>query len=539
VQPNYPQRRALQRDLGRHYEGCKDKNAGRFKGRRLQSYCAAVAWTIAKKDPRYGDYFSARNRKGEAMKRNSKGRFVKSTRRRHRPKSGSEARRRRAPRRHYRARASMAMMPARQVRRAASPRRRRRRRARARAYAAAPRRRRRRSSRRAGPKNIVVMGEARRSRRRGRRRSRAHAPPLLTAGGVVVFCIGGLIGYEVTDLVDRLIASQSTATPAAGTTAPALPAGVSSVAQFNDAAVAAKPTMGRIFWGLSQIVMGFGLGWAVPWAGLKLFFYGWGAAATFHLGGRLINTWIVMPLLAPAAGQPANRLFTHEANAQALLNPPASTTPSTTAGMIGHPQLPVGQPAARVPQALATHRAAQPVGLGASVAPLQFSRQAYANMAAQAAAAAAGPANASGFVYRPEGSQVTPPANNPPPGTPPSPGGSTLPGSTPPATTMPPPGGNGGGGPGTSPPIFPPPPAGSPPWQQPCPPCSPVGPPPLQQTQQINPGALWNGPTPCCGASPCQCGNCGQPPQPSQTGQRDFAHPLFRSIKDAQRRRAA
>lgn len=377
------------------------------------------------------------------------------------------------------------------------------------------------------------MGESR--RRRGRRRVRAHAPPLLTAGGVVVFCIGGLIGYEVTDIVDRYIASQSTATPAAGTTAPALPAGVSSVAQFNDLAVASKPSMGRIFWGLSQIVMGFGLGWAVPWSGLKLFFYGWGAAATFHLGGRLINTWIVMPLLAPAAGQPASRLFTHEANAQALLNPstttPAATPAGTTAGMIGHPRLPSG---ARVPQALATHRAAQPVGLGATVAvkPLNFSQQAYDAIAA----GQRGPANASGFVYVPEGSQVNPPANNPtpppmqPPGTPPSPGGSTLPGSSPPS--MSPPNGNGGG--------FPPPPAGSPPWQQPCPPCSPTAPPPLQQTQQINPGALWNGPTPCCGSSPCQCGNCGQPPagQTGQPVQRDFAHPLFRSIKDSQRRAA-
>lgn len=370
------------------------------------------------------------------------------------------------------------------------------------------------------------MGE-RRPRRRGRRRVRAHAPPLLTAGGVVVFCIGGLIGYEVTDLVDRYLASQSTATPAAGATAPTLPAGVTSVAQYDDLAIAAKPSMGRIFWGISQIVMGFGLGWAVPWSGLKLFFYGWGAAATFHLGGRLINTWIVMPLLAPAAGQPPSRLFTHETNAQALLNPSTSTTtPSTTAGMIGSPRLPAGQPAARVPQALATHRAAQPVGLGATVAPLNFSKAAYDAMAA----AQAGPANASGFVYRPEG--WTPPASNPPPGTPPSPGGSTLPGSAPPAMTMPP-NGNGGGSP--------PPPAGNPPWQQPCPPCSPSGPPPLQQTQQVNPGALWNGPTPCCGASPCQCGNCGQPPagQTGQPPQRDFAHPLFRSIKDSQRRRAA
>jgi hypothetical protein len=537
VRPNYPRRRELQRSLGHHYEDCKTKNAGRFKGRRLQSYCAAVAWTIAQNDPRYRDYFRQqpkgktpmRRRRGRTPPRNPRtGKFMRSSR--HRPKSGSEARRRRSPRR-YRARASTAMMPAREVRRAAAPRRRRRR-ARARtAYAYAPRRRRRRSSRRSGPKNIVVMGETHRRRRRGRR-VRAHAPPLLTAGGVVVFCIGGLIGYEVTDLVDRYIASQSTAAPAAGTTAPALPTGVTSVAQYNDLAVAAKPSMGRIFWGLSQIVMGFGLGWAVPWSGLKLFFYGWGAAATFHLGGRLIDTWIVMPLLAPAAGQPASRLFTHETNAQALLNPSTTTTTTTTAGTtagtMGAPRLPAGQPAARVPQALATHRAAQPVGLGAAVAPLNFSRAAYQAIAANP--------NPSGFVYTPEGAPVTPPANNPPPGTPPSPGGSTLPGSTPPATSSPPTTSPPNGG-GMSPPM-PPPPAGNPPWQQPCPPCSPTSAPPLQQTQQINPGALWNGPTPCCGATPCQCGNCGQPP--SQTGQpsRDYRHPLFRSIMNSQRRAA-
>lgn len=392
------------------------------------------------------------------------------------------------------------------------------------------------------------MGESRPRRRRGRR-VRAHAPPLLTAGGVVVFCIGGLIGYEVTDLVDRYIASQSTAAPAAGTTAPALPTGVTSVAQYNDLAVAAKPSMGRIFWGLSQIVMGFGLGWAVPWSGLKLFFYGWGAAATFHLGGQLINTWIVMPLVAPAAGQPASRLFTHEVNAQALLNPSTTATTTTattttaapatgtTSGMMGAPRLPVGQPAARVPQALATHRAARPVGLGAnaSVSPMSFTPQAYqAIQAAQSAQASQ--AGSSGYSYQPtEGSTVVgPPLNTPPAGTPPSPGGSTLPGSTPPGMS-PPPNGNGNGG---GPPMYPPP-AGNPPWQPPCPPCSPSGPPPLAQTQQVNPAALWNGSTPCCGASPCQCGNCGQPP--SQTGQpphADFRHPLFRSIKDSQRRAA-
>ncbi|MGH8750050.1 MAG: hypothetical protein ACREU5_13215, partial [Burkholderiales bacterium] len=46
VAPAAPHRQALQRDLGRHYEKCKQDNAGRFQGDRLKSYCAATAWTI-------------------------------------------------------------------------------------------------------------------------------------------------------------------------------------------------------------------------------------------------------------------------------------------------------------------------------------------------------------------------------------------------------------------------------------------------------------------------------------------------------------
>ncbi|HTA17766.1 MAG TPA: hypothetical protein VK989_00655 [Polyangia bacterium] len=332
-----------------------------------------------------------------------------------------------------------------------------------------------------------------------RRRYYAKAPPMATAGGLVIAGIGATVGYLVTDLGDRYIAGYNPTT----SPAPTLPSGVTSIAQFNDVVVSAKPSLARIGWGLGMMIVGFGGGAMAPWAGLKMFLYGWGLGATAHLGGQLLNAYVVEPMFQTNGVASANgsRMFQHEIHSNNTLTPPAGAAAGTLTGLGqtpgarmtagGTPIAALGpggargslgaQPHARIPSALASRRG----GLG-QVAPLNFSQQAYDQIAATQN-------SGSGFIPGVQEGQ-------PPPGSSPPSSTSPPPSTSPPSTTQPP---------GTAPPSRTQPPG--------CGPCE------------------LPSPCACSGTAQCVCGNCpgpnisgmGQPPD----DRRDpYRHPLFRAM---------
>jgi hypothetical protein len=217
-------------------------------------------------------------------RRNSKGRFVK--------KSGSRPRRRR--------RASgytthtgghTPHAPA-----AAQPRRRRRRRAK-RMSAHAPRARARRGrSRRGGARPVIVVANAPRGRGRGRRRY-AKAPPMFTFGGMAVFGVGMFAGYEVANCTGRYFEGiDPSVTPA-----PTLPSGITTVQQYNELVQAAAPSFKKTGIELLIAALGFLVGAFARGPLLKLFGYGWGFGGLAHIGGALLDGYIIRPMFATGA----------------------------------------------------------------------------------------------------------------------------------------------------------------------------------------------------------------------------------------------
>jgi hypothetical protein len=322
-----------------------------------------------------------------------------------------------------------------------------------------------------------------RPRRSRRRRHYAKAPPMATAGGLVIAGIGAVVGYQATDVLDRYVATYSTtASPA-----PALPAGFTgTLAQYNAQVVAAKPGIWRVVSGLGMMVLGFGGGAIAPWAGLKMFMYGWGLGATAHLGGQLLNGYVLEPMFMTNGVPSATgaRLYSAENAANTVIHPAAatttaSTTTSTTQGLGAPPTglysqrgTPIAALAAprhtvqqaRIPAALASRRGGRlgDVTLDLSSSPLETARQ---------------------------NPPITPPPA--PPITPPAPPSQY------------------------SPPVVPPPapPAYTPPATY-CAPCAPQPGPP-------------QGGTPSCGcASAGSCGQCGAPPEEVA----NYRHPLFRTL---------
>lgn len=198
----------------------------------------------------------------------------------------------------------------------------------------------------------------------------------VTAGGLALLGLGGLVGYQAADMLDRKLAGQQV--PAAGATSTfKLPTGVTSIAQYDDLIVSAKPSMGRIGAQLGLAALGFAGGALLPWAAIKMLAYGFGFGAFFHAGGQLITQWIVAPMFQTNNVPSANgvEMYAHEFNANALINPPAATTTTTTpaatpgtgsgpprvgAPVAAAPALPIAQPIARMPHALT--RAANALG---------------------------------------------------------------------------------------------------------------------------------------------------------------------------------
>jgi hypothetical protein len=188
----------------------------------------------------------------------------------------------------------------------------------------------------------------------------------VTAGGLALLGLGGLLGYQAADMVDRKIAGQPV--PAAGATSSfKLPTGVTSIAQYDDLIVSSKPSAGRIGAQLGLAALGFVGGALVPWDAIKMLAYGFGFGAFFHAGGQIITQYIVAPMFATNGTPTANgvEMYSHEFNANNLINPPtasttSSTTPSTGSGppprvgapVAAAPGLPIAQPIARMPHAL-------------------------------------------------------------------------------------------------------------------------------------------------------------------------------------------
>lgn len=318
---------------------------------------------------------------------------------------------------------------------------------------------------------------------------------MATAGGLVIAGIGSVVGFQMTDSLDRYIATFSTtASPA-----PALPAGFTgTLAHYNASAVAAKPGIGRVLGGLGMMLLGFGGGALAPWAGLKMFMYGWGLGASAHLGGALLNGYVLEPLFM-TNGQPSAtgaRLFSAENAANAVIHPAtttsSSTTTTTTTGTtqglgappglysqrgtplaaLAAPRHTVQSAQARIPAALASRRGGRlgDVTLDLSSSPLETARQ---------------------------NPPITPPPA--PPISPPAPPTNQY---TPPV--MPPP----------APPVYTPPSQQYTPPQN-CAPCAPQPGPP-------------QGATPNCGCAQAgSCGQCGAPPEDLVS---NYRHPLFRTM---------
>lgn len=200
--------------------------------------------------------------------------------------------------------------------------------------------------------------------------------PRAGVAGLVALGGGLIIGAELADLVDRKIAGMAPPDPKA-TTQPKLPDGIATVDEYNDLAVSAKPTAGRIFAQLGVAAAGFILGAVVPWPIVRLGFYGLGFGAIAHLGVQLINAWIVEPMLIGTDSQ--KEMFGHETKANNKINPATCATGKTLqpdGSCAGPPAeqtrrpLPQTQPAARIPDALASLAFATPErALGQPAAP--------------------------------------------------------------------------------------------------------------------------------------------------------------------------
>jgi hypothetical protein len=174
-----------------------------------------------------------------------------------------------------------------------------------------------------------------------RRRHTFRAPPLFTAGGMVVFGIGGLLGRQTSNMLRRLYEGMNPTTQA-----PTLPSGITSVQQYNDLVQSVKPGLPNIGIGFGVSLLGFLGGWMAPWPIVKLFAYGFGFGALFDIGGALIDGYVVVPLFssatqqtattgtttAPTASTYGQMMYQHEITAQAAQTTAAGVSGGATLG---------------------------------------------------------------------------------------------------------------------------------------------------------------------------------------------------------------
>jgi hypothetical protein len=383
---SYPRKRALNRQLARHYEQCKRETAGRFRSeRRQKQYCSAVAWKRAEQSGDFSDYptFSRQSRPAGATetdsmrrmpRRNRKGQFVKGGEARRRAKGRGRAKAGEA-RRRPRARAAAYESPRRsrpRRARAASPRR------------AAPRRRagrgRGRSQTNIAIVPVGVAKESRRGRGGAHRYRRAREPMMVGAGGVAMFTAGAILGDLIADVVDRYIAGYD---PAASP-APTLPAPYTvdnPIPKWNNDSAAMQPGVWRILAQLGGAIIFFGLGAMVSKSmALKFFLYGIGGGFTIHVSTQIVTAYIIVPMVKGSTSTGA-RLYQHEINVyQGLANPSGGIlglgpgNKPARRGLLGAP--PVNTPAAAPPALPANQPARMPVALAAQPSPAPVERPA-------------------------------------------------------------------------------------------------------------------------------------------------------------------
>ena len=114
---------------------------------------------------------------------------------------------------------------------------------------------------------------------------------------------------------------------------------------------AVPPTLTRSLWEGGIGVAGIIAGLLAPWPILKLFFWGFGGGALLHLGGALLDGYVIRPMFVSSGAGTSSavlsnvgqRLYTHEQNAAnaAVAAQTASTTGGTVTSL-GAP--PGGQP---------------------------------------------------------------------------------------------------------------------------------------------------------------------------------------------------
>lgn len=268
--------------------------------------------------------------------------------------------------------------------------------------------------------------------------------PRASAGGMVLLGAGMLLGATGADLIHRYAMTYAANLSPAAT--PTRDASITTVAQFNQAALGAKPNMWSIGLQLLLGALGIAGGAFAPWGAVKMFSYGVGLGAVGHLGVQLINAYLIEPMMGvgTATVTPTGaRLFAFENIAVPAINPPSTAT-TTAAGLIGQPDrtsavaaaAPAGQPRDRQPSSLG-----QPAPVTNVATPAR--PPVYTQVPTQ------GNTRKPGNYVPPPGTQTNTPAN--PPGTqtntPAAPPQSLLPltpgGALPPQG---PPGGGGGGG---------------------------------------------------------------------------------------------
>ena len=183
---------------------------------------------------------------------------------------------------------------------------------------------------------------------------------MMTAGGMAVFGVGLLVGYEAANMTGRYFEGiDPSVSPA-----PALPSGITTIAQYNELVQAAPPSLKKTFIELAIAAVGFAIGVFAPGPLLKLFGYGWGFGGLAHIGGALLDGYVIRPMFTtttaatattPATSTPSNlgqRMYQHEATAAS-----AATAAKTAGGAT------LGAPAPGMQQRGGTQVRRQPQGV--------------------------------------------------------------------------------------------------------------------------------------------------------------------------------
>lgn len=177
-------------------------------------------------------------------------------------------------------------------------------------------------------------------------------------GGVVVLGVGIVVGAELADLAERWIGGiDPTKTPPP--TSDVLPANVADIPTYNKLFLATKPGWRRIGIQLGVAAAGFVIGAFIPVPLVKTFFYGIGLGALGNVTVRVINSYVVQPLLKDSNF--AKYAFAHENDAAIAFTPPATNSLGQPPAELGQQRSKNGTPIAASARATAGLPPGQPV----------------------------------------------------------------------------------------------------------------------------------------------------------------------------------